>query len=114
MTDDNTGTDKGTLTLGDLKNFIDTRIQALVESGKDKEEGARDKAQDHTEDKLDRGSRIEEQVTRALQKLREKETKDEEQKTLSQQVAELLERTKERPPVERRKVHRFMGWGEQE
>lgn len=105
--------DKGPtkLTLGDLKKFIDERIGQLTKDA----DTAHDAATRQTETRLDRSSRIQDQVNEALARIKEKEERDQDReqlKTFGQQIQELFGRIKEEPPKEFRKVHRFMGWGE--
>lgn len=100
------------LTIGDLKKYIQDTVSEVVGGIKDTKDDAHDKAQKHTEDKLDRPSSIADQVQQALDKLRSKEAADEKEKNRESQIADLLKRTEEKPPVERGRMHRVMGWGE--
>lgn len=55
---------------------------------------------------------VAEQVQAALAGIRDKDEREKRDRTIDQTLAELQERTKEKPPVERRRVHKIMGWGE--
>jgi len=63
-----------------------------------------------------RGRGVEDEVRTAVDKLEKdrkaREEREARDKGYEDKLKELEERTKEKPPVERRRVHRFMGWGE--
>ena len=109
MSDD----DKG-ITIGTLKSLI----QEVVGSSKSTEEDAHRAAEHHTASRLDRSSSVAAAVQAELAKLQAKDKEDKEvqerQQQLDNKLAELSEKTKEKPPVERRRVHKLMGWGEPE
>jgi hypothetical protein len=55
---------------------------------------------------------VADEVSAALDKI-ERDKADQEWRTgLDKDLTELKERTKEKPPVERSRLHRIMGWGE--
>jgi hypothetical protein len=55
---------------------------------------------------------IAEAVKAEIDKLKAKETEESEKQTIQQKLQELSEKTAEKEPVERRRVHKLMGWGE--
>lgn len=105
--------DKGAkpLTIGDLKKFVEDTVHNVVKGVKTTESGAHEAAQEHTEKRLDRGSTVQQQVEAELAKIRAKEERDKKDSEIESKLNELTTRT-EVKPVERRKVHRLMGWGE--
>lgn len=54
------------------------------------------------------------QVQAELARLKRREERDARDKKIDDQLAELQGKTADKPPMERRKVHGFMGWGENE
>jgi hypothetical protein len=55
---------------------------------------------------------VQSQVQAALKTLQDKEASDNRAKQIDDTLKGLVEKTAEAPPVERRRVHRLMGWGE--
>lgn len=53
---------------------------------------------------------VDEEVDRALKKLEAEKAERAERDALKSDVEQLKEKTKERPPVEHRRVERIMGW----
>jgi hypothetical protein len=51
-------------------------------------------------------------VQAEIEKIKAKETQDKRDQTIDEQLKTLTEKTTEKAPVERGKLHRFMGWGE--
>jgi len=51
-------------------------------------------------------------VRAEIEKIKAHEKQSERDATIDQRLAELAETIKEKPPVERRRVHRLMGWGD--
>jgi hypothetical protein len=99
------------LTIGDLKKFVEDTVHNVVKGVKTTESTAQEGAQEHTEKRLDRSSTVQQQVEAELAKIRAKEERDKKDSEIESKLNELTTRT-EVKPVERRKVHRFMGWGE--
>lgn len=58
------------------------------------------------------GRTVEEEVQAALERLEKEKEAREKEAALEGRLKGLEEKTVEKPPVERRKVHRFMKWGE--
>lgn len=94
--------------VGDLKKFIDERITEIVKSGS----SPRKEEPKETETKQDGVASIQEQVQAALAGIRDKEAREARERSIDEQLASLTEKTKEKPPVEQRRVHKIMGWGD--
>lgn len=92
--------------LGDLKKLIQDTIAEVLPKADEK------KPEDKPDEKVESSGSIADKVRAEIEKLRAKEKEDEEKSTLTKTVAELAEKTREKVPVERRRVHRLMGWGE--
>jgi hypothetical protein len=106
-------TDTGApLTLKELGKFIKDTVAEAVSGIKSTTDDVHEKAAEHTEEKLDRKSTIAEQVQAEIAKLRQQEKQEGESKAVTDRIAALEARVEEKPPVERRRVHRLMGWGE--
>lgn len=58
------------------------------------------------------GRTVEEEVQTALERLEKEKEAREKEAALEGRLKGLEDKTVEKPPVERRKVHRFMKWGE--
>jgi hypothetical protein len=107
---DNEKDDEGTkdlLNVGQLREFIAESVKSAVaglggEKKEDSGEGKKDLS----------GGDITQQVQRELARVREHERRTQREKDIDTTLAALQERTKEKPPVERRRVHKFMGWGD--
>ena len=100
------------LTMGDLKKLIEDTVGNLVKSGKGVTDEQHEKAADRTETKLSRNSDVAEKVQEELAKIREKEARDTKERERDETLKSLVEKTAEKAPVERRRVHKLMGWGE--
>lgn len=111
--DKKTEADSGSkpLTMGDLRKFVQDTVHEVVGNVKDTHDNAQGEAQEHTQTRLDRGSTVKAQVEAELAKIRAKEERDKKDSEIETKLNELTTRT-EVKPVERRKVHRFMGWGD--
>lgn len=104
--------DDSKISLGDIRKMVTDTIAEAMKGVNKTEDTAHDKAQDHTLSKLDRSSTIQAAVQAEIDKIKARETEEAEKKTLQDKLAELSEKTKEKPPVERSRTHKFMGWGE--
>lgn len=100
------------LTMGDLKKLIEDTVGNLVKTGKDVRDDQHEKAEDRTERKLDRNSDVAAKVQEELAKIRDKEARDTKERERDETLKSLVEKTAEKAPVERRRVHKLMGWGE--
>jgi len=52
------------------------------------------------------------EVKKELAKIQDSERATNEKQTIQQQIAAITDKLAEKPPVERSRVHRLMGWGE--
>jgi septal ring factor EnvC (AmiA/AmiB activator) len=98
--------------IGAMKDDILTEVRKIV--GSAKEGGAaQSAAQEHEAGKLDRPSQsLDQMIADAIavnDKARAKEAAD---KDAADRLAKVEAATAEKPPVDRRGVHRFMGWGD--
>lgn len=106
-------TDQGApLTLAELGKFITDKVSEAVSGLKTTTDTVHEGSTDVVEKKLDNKSRIAEEVQAEIAKLRKQEAAEGESKAVTDRIAKLEDLVKEKPPVERRRVHRFMGWGE--
>lgn len=104
--------DEGKITLGDIRKLVTDTIAEAMKGVSTTEGDAQGKAQEHTLSRMDRSSTIQAAVQAEIDKIKAKETEEAEKKTVQDQLAKLAEVTAEKPPVERSRTHRFMGWGE--
>lgn len=108
--------DKGSggLTAGDIRKMIGDMVSDAVKTlgGKGNES---DSKEDSKEDKTFRSSTgvdsIARQVDREVERIRAKEARDAKDKEIDEKLGKLSSIV-EAPPVERRRVHKLMGWGE--
>lgn len=113
MTDDQ----QGELTKGEVTTLIgkliDDKIKAVTAVTKVEGE-QQQQAQSRTETKLDRNSDLAAQVQAELDKIHAGEQEKAEKTALQTRIDALEAAAKlaEKPPVERRRVHKIMGWGE--
>lgn len=115
MADDGgTGTppEGGKLTAGDIRKMVTDLVSEAVKGIGGAKDEAHGKAEDHTQEKLDRPSSVQAAVQREIARMEEKAKQDERDKTIDEGLAKLNEVTAEKPPIERRRVHRVMGWGD--
>lgn len=119
MADDGTGaTDAetkgggGALSVGELRQFIADTVTSLlkpVTGGDDKK--TEDKDTGRTEDSATRRASIADEVKRELEKIKAREARDKRDTDIDDKLKALEAKT-EHTPVERRRVHKLMGWGE--
>lgn len=114
-----TGNESGGITMADIRKIVQDTVQEVTkdiggakDKAKDTEETAHDGAEKHTQSRLDRSSAMEEAVRSEIDRIKRKEAREARDKTIDEELAKLSEATKEKPPVERRRVHKIMGWGE--
>lgn len=100
--------------LGELRKLVEETVNSIVKPAKEAEGKARETAGEHTESRLSRSSDIADMVNQQVAKMREREERDKREKGWDDSIKNLLDVTKEKPPVERRRVHKIMGWGDNE
>lgn len=95
------------VTMGDIKELVKSTIAEMMpkEEVKTPVAGGEEKAP---------ATGIAAMVQAEIEKIKAKETEDTEKATIQEKLQELSEKTQEKQPVERRRVHKFMGWGENE
>lgn len=98
------------ITLADIRKLV-TDTVAEVTKGLTPSGGG-STPPSNTPDDTATGRSVKEQVEAALAGITEKNQRAEREKTIDQQLKDLSEKVAEKPPVERRRVHRLMGWGE--
>lgn len=102
--------------LSDLKkmigDFVNGAFDARDQRGTQDPEptGRRQPARGRREEP--QGRSVQDEVDAALKKLDAEKADREWRESLRKDVDEVKEKTKERAPVERRRVHRIMRWGE--
>jgi len=120
MADDTKGTTTDSkLNLGDLKKMVADTVAEAMKNVTTTGSNTREVTQSHLEGRGDRSSTVQAAVAAEIQKIKDseqadkdkaaREAKDQEFET---KLSKLSEATAEKPPVERRRVHKFMGWGE--
>jgi hypothetical protein len=102
------------ITMADIRKLVtDTIAEATKgithpagKEGDDKDDTARPGT------RADRGASVASQVEAEIAKIKAKEAQEARDKGIDDQLSKLSEATAEKTPVERGKMHRFMGWGE--
>lgn len=92
--------------MGDLKKMIQDTVSEVVKGI------TPDPKTDPVKDSSTGGGGIADKVREEIEKIRGREKEDKEKEDLKTQVAALAEATKESAPVERTRLHKLMGWGE--
>ena len=96
---------------GELKDEIlgavQTMIAPLRQGG-----SAQQAAQQHEEGKLDRPSNLEQQIAEAIRVNNEATARQAAETDRASRLEKLEQAAAEKPPVDRRRAHRLMGWGE--
>jgi hypothetical protein len=103
------------LKLGDLKKLITDTVEGAFKSREDKDPQPQPTPPRRTSTRREAetaGRSIDDEVAAAIKKLEAEKAERAEREALRKDVDDVKERTKEKPPVERRRVHRFMKWGE--
>ncbi len=100
--------------LGELRKLVEETVNSIVKPAKEVEGKAQEKAGEHTESRLSRSSDIADMVSQQVARMKEREERDTREKGWDDSIKKLVEVTAEKPPVERRRVHKIMGWGDNE
>jgi hypothetical protein len=104
-----TATDGDKFTVADLRRLVSDTVSELVGKGGSTTDS------DTTRRHMPGGTRREsigDEVAREIERLKATEAREQRDKTIDEQIASLTDAVKEKAPVERRRVHNFMGWGE--
>lgn len=97
----------GTMSIKELADVVEDMVKRFLGNDKSSEGGADRDTEKGTNVDLER------QVQDAVQKIRASEKSNEEKTSLLQTIQDLKAKV-EKQPIERRRVHKFMGWGEPE
>lgn len=111
MAEEDKKTESTALTLKDLRKFVEDTVTGLVKGGTDARNNTHDEGAKHTEEKFNRNSNIAEEVTKQVAAIRDREKKEAKDSEIETKLADLGKKL-EVVPVERGRLHRFMGWGE--
>jgi|SRR6267378_632170 len=104
---EDTKTESTALSLKDLKKFVQDSVTELVKGGTNVKDGVKDEGTKNT----DGTPSIADEVNRQVQAIRDREARDNRDKELDTKLADLGKKL-EVTPVERGRLHKFMGWGE--
>ena len=104
MSDEKPPESSGGIKMGDLKKLIQDVVAEAVKPG--------DKPTDKSDDAPATVGGIADKVRQEIEAIRAREKEETEKVTMASELAELKEKAKEKAPVERRRIHKFMGWGE--
>lgn len=99
------------LKFSDLKKMMTDLVDGAISAREPKQQEGEGNQRRSTRERQPQRD-IDSEVQKALDKLEHEKSERAERDALKTDVADLKERTKERAPVERRRVHRIMGWGE--
>jgi hypothetical protein len=92
--------------IGDLKKLIQDTVADVVKGITPDAGGKPDDTPASTDN-----SSVADKVRAEIEKIRGREAEEKEKETIKTQLAELKSKT-EQAPVERSRLHKFMGWGE--
>lgn len=106
MADEKPGT-PSRVTMGDIKEMVKTTIAEMMPKADEAKPAV-------TGEEKSSATGIGALVQAEIDKIKAKETEDNDKLTIQQKLQELSDKTQEKQPVERRRVHKFMGWGENE
>lgn len=101
---------QGPLSIGELRDFIKQEITSAL--GGIKGVAKSDSDPKTTDTTSGQSSSIADEVQREISRLKDREAKSAQEQDLKDQIKALQDKTQEAPPIERRRVHKLMGWGE--
>jgi len=99
------------LKIGDIRKLVTDTITEALKGVTTTKEGEGEPASTPMP-RGDRTTSIQATVQAELDKIKAKETADKEKADIQTQLTKLSEATAEKAPIERRRVHKLMGWGE--
>lgn len=106
--------DANKVTMGDLRTIIKDMVTEVVGTGKkettDGVSGTAPKQAPETTENRSVG--VAAMVKAEIDKLKAQEQEESEKATIQDKLKELSDKTAEKQPIERRRVHKMMGWGE--
>lgn len=103
--------ESGKLTVGDLRKMITETVQSIV-GGDGEKKAETDSPKNETSGGSPTAGGIAAEVQRQVEKIRAREARQKRDEEVDGKLKELSEKVQEKTPVERSRVHRFMGWGE--
>ncbi len=105
-----------TMRFGDLKKMISDSVSAAVAGLTGDPAPTQQRQPLRGQPQQQRSRSVDDEVRTAVEKLevdrKARERREQRDKGVEDKLTALEERTKEKAPVERRRVHRLMGWGE--
>jgi flagellar motility protein MotE (MotC chaperone) len=106
-------TDDGSVKFSDLRNVITEVVKDILGTDKKDPEPTEEKKAPEYEADNSKTARqqLADQVKAELEKIRDSDNQESEKKSLQERLQN-LEAKLEKTPVERRRVHKMMGWGE--
>lgn len=104
-------TGKG-LTVSDLRNMVTELVKEAVEAAGKPAEGTPAATPATPDTAAGRSAGIADEVKRQVERIQARDKRAQDDKAIQDKLTELSEKTAEKPPIERRRVHRLMGWGE--
>lgn len=102
--------DEGHVKFGDLRAVVKEVVTEVV--GSFKGDGDKKDPEKQNEKPVTTPGSIKSEVQAALAEIRKGESEAEQTATTEGRIKALEDKTAEKAPVERRRVHRIMGWGE--
>jgi hypothetical protein len=106
------GAPAGGIKMGDLRKMIQDTVTDVMKGVTVPTKGEDTDTPKGGGTQADRATSIASAVQAEIEKIRAKEKEDDDKKTIQDKLNELSAATAEKPPVERSRVHKFMGWGE--
>lgn len=91
--------------MGDLTKLIKDTVAEAITGMKPTDSKPDDKV-------VDEDSSVAAKVRAEIEKISANKKKEEKEATIDSELKDLREKTKEKAPVERTKLHKLMGWGE--
>src|SRR6476619_5690978 len=101
----------GALTVGELRSLITETVKGLL-PGSDTKDEKTDTKNETKDTDSGTGNSIAAAVAREVERIRRKEEREQRDKQVDDDLKVLKERVVEKPPVERGRLHKIMGWGE--
>jgi hypothetical protein len=105
-------TESAQLSFGDLNKLIEDKATSLFQQLVGKKDDDKPTDTPKTTEKKEETIDLDSQVQAAINRLKEDEERKTKETERDATIKALVEKTKEKAPVERRRVHKIMGWGE--
>jgi hypothetical protein len=113
MADDDKA-DEGTVTFANLRDVIKEVVSDLIgkDKGPDKEPEKAKEPEYEAENSKTARETLAAQVRAELEKVRKSDAEESDKLSAAQRLQALEEKLAEKGPIERRRVHKIMGWGD--